>query len=74
MCLDDLRKPPPVRDVQQYILRRLDREGSLRRQLTPETADMLNLLHIKSGGCFLFLERVLRPFVTQSFPVCSRDE
>ncbi|KAM3862137.1 uncharacterized protein ankrd50l [Diretmus argenteus] len=59
LCLDDLRKPPSVRDVQQYILRRLDQEGALRRQLTPETADMLNLLHIKSGGCFLFLERVL---------------
>eukprot|EP00063_Salmo_salar_P046283 XP_014021118.1 PREDICTED: ankyrin repeat domain-containing protein 50-like [Salmo salar] len=59
LCLDDLRKPAPVRDVQQYILRRLDQEGALRRQLTPETADMLNLLHIKSGGCFLFLEQVL---------------
>lgn len=59
LCLDDLRKPVAVRDVQHYILRRLDQEGTLRRQLTPETADMLNLLHIKSGGCFLFLERVL---------------
>ncbi|KAI4872225.1 hypothetical protein NFI96_012399 [Prochilodus magdalenae] len=59
LCLDDLRKPAAVRDVQHYILRRLDQEGALRRQLTPETADMLNLLHIKSGGCFLFLERVL---------------
>lgn len=59
MCLDDLRKPATVRDVQQYILRRLDQDGALRRQLTPETAEMLNLLHIKSGGCFLFLERVL---------------
>ncbi|XP_070694414.1 ankyrin repeat domain-containing protein 50 [Pempheris klunzingeri] len=59
LCLDDLRKPSPVRDVQQYILCRLDEEASLRRQLTPDTADMLNLLHIKSGGCFLFLERVL---------------
>ncbi|XP_041937519.1 ankyrin repeat domain-containing protein 50 [Alosa sapidissima] len=59
LCLDDLRKPPTVRDVQHYILRRLDQEGSLRRQLTPDTADMLNLLHIKSGGCFLFLQRVL---------------
>lgn len=48
-----------VRDVQHYILRRIDQEGTLRRQLTPETADMLNLLHIKSGGCFLFLEQVL---------------
>ncbi|XP_034042115.1 ankyrin repeat domain-containing protein 50 [Thalassophryne amazonica] len=59
LCLDDLRKPPPVRDVQQYILCRLDEEAALRRQLTPDTADMLNLLHIKSGSCFLFLERVL---------------
>ncbi|KAK2850280.1 hypothetical protein Q7C36_009063 [Tachysurus vachellii] len=59
LCLDDLRKPLAVQDVQHYILRRLDQEGTLRRQLTPETADMLNLLHIKSGGCFLFLERVL---------------
>lgn len=59
LCLDDLRKPPAVHDVQQYILCRLDEEGALRRQLTPDTADMLNLLHIKSGGCFLFLERVL---------------
>ncbi|XP_017540718.1 ankyrin repeat domain-containing protein 50 [Pygocentrus nattereri] len=59
LCLDDLRKPAAVRDVQHYILRRLDQEGALRRQLTPETADMLNLLHIKSGGCFLFLEQVL---------------
>ncbi|XP_060944865.1 ankyrin repeat domain-containing protein 50 [Limanda limanda] len=59
ICLDDLRKPPPVHDVQQYILFRLDEDAALRRQLTPDTADMLNLLHIKSGGCFLFLERVL---------------
>ncbi|KAM6955387.1 uncharacterized protein ankrd50l [Lycodopsis pacificus] len=59
ISLDDLRKPPPVRDVQQYILCRLDEDATLRRQLTPDTADMLNLLHIKSGGCFLFLERVL---------------
>ncbi|XP_015219420.2 ankyrin repeat domain-containing protein 50 [Lepisosteus oculatus] len=59
LCLDDLRKAHTVRDVQQYILLRLDKEGSLRRHLTPETADMLNQLHIKSNGCFLFLERVL---------------
>ncbi|XP_061697062.1 ankyrin repeat domain-containing protein 50 [Syngnathoides biaculeatus] len=59
LCLDDLRQPDPVHDVQQYILKRLDREAVLRRQITPDTADMLNLLHIKSSGCFLFLERVL---------------
>ncbi|KAG2456361.1 ANR50 protein, partial [Polypterus senegalus] len=59
LCLDDLRKAHIVRDVQQYILWRLDKEGALRRHLTRETADMLNQLHIKSNGCFLFLERVL---------------
>ncbi|KAK1169625.1 ankyrin repeat domain-containing protein 50 [Acipenser oxyrinchus oxyrinchus] len=59
LCLDDLRKAHTVRDVQQYILWRLDQERALRRHLTRETADMLNQLHIKSNGCFLFLERVL---------------
>ncbi|XP_019727470.1 ankyrin repeat domain-containing protein 50 [Hippocampus comes] len=57
--LDDPRRPDTVRDAQQYILKRLDREAALRRHITSDTADMLNLLHIKSGGCFLFLERVL---------------
>ncbi|XP_068186093.1 ankyrin repeat domain-containing protein 50 isoform X2 [Antennarius striatus] len=59
LCLDDLRKPPAVQDVQHYILSRLDDDAALRHQLTPDTAAMLNLLHIKSSGCFLFLERVL---------------
>ncbi|XP_053312157.1 ankyrin repeat domain-containing protein 50-like [Spea bombifrons] len=59
LCLDDLRKAHVVRDVQQYILRRLDREENLRKHLTLDTAEMLNQLHIKSNGCFLYLERVL---------------
>ncbi|CAH2226182.1 ankyrin repeat domain-containing 50 [Pelobates cultripes] len=59
LCLDDLRKAHVVRDVQQYILCRLDREESLRQHLTLDTAEMLNQLHIKSNGCFLYLERVL---------------
>ncbi|XP_069825414.1 ankyrin repeat domain-containing protein 50-like isoform X2 [Dendropsophus ebraccatus] len=59
LCLDDLRKAHIVRDVQQYILSRLDGERSLRQHLTLDTAEMLNQLHIKSNGCFLFLERVL---------------
>ncbi|XP_073517192.1 uncharacterized protein [Phyllobates terribilis] len=59
LCLDDLRKAHIVRDVQHYILCRLDCEASLRQHLTPDTAEMLNQLHIKSNGCFLFLERVL---------------
>ncbi|XP_029457783.1 ankyrin repeat domain-containing protein 50-like isoform X2 [Rhinatrema bivittatum] len=66
LCLDDLRKAHIVKDVQQYILCRLDQEASLRQHLTRETAEMLNQLHIKSNGCFLYLERVLDG-VSESF-------
>lgn len=59
ISLDDLRKAYIVKDVQQYILHRLDQEEALRRHLTKETAETLNQLHIKSSGCFLYLERVL---------------
>jgi ankyrin repeat protein len=59
ICLDDLRKPYIVRDIQQYILSRLDREVELRQHLSRETAEMLNQLHIKSNGCFLYVETVL---------------
>ncbi|XP_062830431.1 ankyrin repeat domain-containing protein 50 isoform X2 [Anolis carolinensis] len=59
LCLDDLRREPVVGDVQQYILARLGREELLRRHLTPQTAEALSQLHIKSNGCLLYLERVL---------------
>ncbi|XP_070553216.1 ankyrin repeat domain-containing protein 50-like [Ptychodera flava] len=59
ISLDDLRKSHVVRDVQQYILSRLDREETLRQHLSRETAEMLNQLHIKSNGCFMYLEKVL---------------
>ncbi|KAM4797642.1 LOW QUALITY PROTEIN: ankyrin repeat domain-containing protein 50-like [Urocitellus parryii] len=59
ISLDDLRKAYIFKDVQQYILHRLDQEEALRQHLTKETAEMLNQLHIKSSGCFLYLERVL---------------
>ena len=59
IALDDLRKSHVVRDVQQYILCRLDQEAELRTHLSRETAEMLNQLHIKSNGCFLYLEKVL---------------
>ncbi|UYV60376.1 ANKRD50 [Cordylochernes scorpioides] len=59
IALDDLRKAHVVRDVQQYILCRLDREEQLRQHLNRETAEMLNQLHIKSNGCFIYLEKVL---------------
>ncbi|CAD5116068.1 DgyrCDS4999 [Dimorphilus gyrociliatus] len=59
ICLDDLRKAHVVKDVQQYILCRLDDEEQLRHHLSRETAENLNQLHIKSNGCFLYLEKVL---------------
>jgi ankyrin repeat protein len=59
ISLDDLRKSHVVRDVQQYILCRLDQEEDLRQHLSRDTAEMLNQLHIKSNGCFLYLEKVL---------------
>ncbi|XP_076231273.1 uncharacterized protein LOC143177275 isoform X3 [Calliopsis andreniformis] len=69
IALDDLRKPQVVRDVQQYILARLDQEDalrskqtilcSIRQHISNDTAEMLNQLHIKSNGCFLYLEKVL---------------
>ncbi|XP_015908335.1 ankyrin repeat domain-containing protein 50 isoform X1 [Parasteatoda tepidariorum] len=59
ISLDDLRKCHVVRDVQQYILSRLDKEEALRQHLSRETAEMLNQLHIKSNGCFMYLEKVL---------------
>lgn len=57
--LDDLRKSHVIRDVQQYILSRLDKEDRLRQHLSRETAETLNQLHIKCNGCFLYLEKVL---------------
>ncbi|XP_074650559.1 uncharacterized protein LOC141905553 [Tubulanus polymorphus] len=59
ISLDDLRKSHVVKDVQQYILCRLDQEEELRQHLSRDTAEMLNQLHIKSNGCFLYLEKVL---------------
>ena len=59
IVLDDIRRASVVRDVQQYILCRLEQEPMLRRHLTRETAPSLNLLHIKSHGCLLYVETVL---------------
>lgn len=63
ISLDDLRKSHVIRDVQQYILNRLDKEDRLRQHLSRETAETLNQLHIKCNGCFLYLEKVLNGVV-----------
>ena len=67
LTLDDLRKAHVVKDVQQYILNRLDDEPSLRRHLTRETAEAFNQLHIKSNGCLLYLEKLLDGVVDEFF-------
>lgn len=59
IALDQVRRGSVVRDVQQYILARLEKEAALRRHLTRETAPALNMLHIKSHGCLLYVEAVL---------------
>lgn len=66
ISLDDLRKSHVIRDVQQYILSRLDKEDRLRQHLSRDTAETLNQLHIKCNGCFLYLEKVLNG-VVESF-------
>lgn len=59
VTLDDLKKSYVVKDVQQYILDRLDADAELRKHLTRNTAEKFNLLHVKSNGCILYLEKIL---------------
>ncbi|CRK88732.1 CLUMA_CG002637, isoform A [Clunio marinus] len=58
LTLDDLRKSHVVKDVQQYIINRLnvDFRGI---NLNKEIIDSLNQLYIKSNGCLLYLKKVL---------------
>lgn len=58
LTLDDLRKSHVVKDVQQYIINRLnvDFRGI---NLNKEVIDSLNQLYIKSNGCLLYLRKVL---------------
>lgn len=60
LSLDEVRKANVVKDVQQYILARLDSEPALRAHMgRDDTAELLNQLHIKSHGCLLYAERIL---------------
>ncbi|XP_062563342.1 ankyrin repeat domain-containing protein 50 [Armigeres subalbatus] len=58
LTLDDLRKSHVVKDVQQYIINRLntDFRGI---NLTKDIIESLNQLYIKSNGCLLYLFKVL---------------
>ncbi|XP_039770565.1 ankyrin repeat domain-containing protein 50-like [Ornithorhynchus anatinus] len=61
LSLDDPRQASTRRDCQSYILRRLEREAALEGggPLSPGAAEALAQLQVKSGGCLLYLERVL---------------
>lgn len=59
ITLDDVRKEHVCKDSQQYILRRLESNPSLRNAVTRDNAEFLSQLHIKASGCFLYLEVVL---------------
>jgi hypothetical protein len=56
---DDIRKEHISRDSQQYILRRLETDSKLKSLVTKDSAEMLNQLHIKASGCFIYLEIIL---------------
>lgn len=59
IALDDLRKSHVVKDVQEYIIARLNADFKGRIQFSTDIIDCLNQLYIKSNGSILYLEKVL---------------
>lgn len=59
ITLDDLRKSHVVKDVQEYIINRLNTDFKGMFNLTKEVIENLNQLYIKSNGCILYLQKVL---------------
>uniref|UniRef100_A0A1A9W6F9 ANK_REP_REGION domain-containing protein n=1 Tax=Glossina brevipalpis TaxID=37001 RepID=A0A1A9W6F9_9MUSC len=59
VTLDDLRKSHVVKDVQEYIINRLNTDFKDSIMLTKEIIESLHQLYIKSNGCILYLEKVL---------------
>ncbi|EDW98404.2 ankyrin repeat domain-containing protein 50 [Drosophila yakuba] len=59
ITLDDLRKSHVVKDVQEYIINRLNSDFKDSIMLTKEIIESLHQLYIKSNGCILYLEKVL---------------
>lgn len=59
IALDDLRKSHVVKDVQEYIIARLNSDFKGQIQFSTDIIDCLNQLYIKSNGSILYLEKVL---------------
>lgn len=59
IALDDLRKSHVVKDVQEYIIARLNADFKGQINFSADIIDCLNQLYIKSNGSILYLEKVL---------------
>lgn len=59
IALDDLRKSHVVKDVQEYIIARLNADFKGQIHFSADIIDCLNQLYIKSNGSILYLEKVL---------------
>lgn len=57
--LDSSRSDDVNRDLQRYVLRRLDGDRRLRSGLNRLAAENINELRVASKGCFLYLELVI---------------
>lgn len=59
ITIDDLRKSHVVKDVQEYIILRLNTDFRNAINLTKDVIDSLNQLYLKSNGCILYLQKVM---------------
>lgn len=59
ITIDDLRKSHVVKDVQEYIILRLNTDFRNAINLTKDVIDSLNQLYLKSNGCVLYLQKVM---------------
>lgn len=67
IALDDLRKSHVVKDVQEYIIARLNADFKGLIQFTSDVIECLNQLYIKSNGSILYLEKVLSGILANVF-------
>lgn len=67
IALDDLRKSHVVKDVQEYIIARLNADFKGLIQFTGDIIECLNQLYIKSNGSILYVEKVLSGILESVF-------
>lgn len=67
IALDDLRKSHVVKDVQEYIIARLNADFKGLIHFTGDIIECLNQLYIKSNGSILYVEKVLSGILESVF-------